>query len=599
MLLPYSVRAAILAISLAGAIASPTAAGTDVTISSWGMNAVRRSLSEYRHQKRATEIKNGTTLEKRWDGATLLSLEHSRESSGNRTQSGAGNNTASGDKTLELSGGVEVVCTTCYVQTNFTAQLTFNGSFNITRDIAQIRGAVNNVTNATINYVQNYTSGVSTNLNNGFDLDDFNLPPLDVDFNIPTPEVPGAFFTFLFDGMEFYIALNTIFSAGVTYTINLITAPTPIGIPINKDFFIGVVPSIDLILSTDTEINMSSGFHIKFDDGVALEVGLFGNNVTQTRLTGGNFEFLPVTVESVGVTLKAIIRVKVRAGYEISTPPVLILGQDITDVLNLKASSGIEVSVWADIAELATSVTVFPAGDENGCKLRVEEWYQCAVGAAAGATVALAGHVWGPTPETSIPIWGTTLTQCAIEASSTSSSSADGSGLTTTTLSKNVTYRAIECLSTGLVDCPVSLQSTTKVVTNTTLVTAVPSGVRATFPTTTESTVGETIAFGTGAQALFATSGPPTAFTPTPSAGGSGSTGGGSGDSGSNDNKNRKIILGVCIGLGVPILLVIIALIILWLRRKGQNSDAEPSGAAAKESDAPEKPAPTTTTAAE
>ncbi|EPS45648.1 hypothetical protein H072_352 [Dactylellina haptotyla CBS 200.50] len=562
MLPSYLLHVAIWAIGLGGAVANPT--GSDVT--HWGppgvtsgeiMRAVRRSLSQHSHEKRATSAKNSTAIEKRWSEATLINF--SKEKS-------------SGNDTTEVSGGIEVLCTSCYLQTNMTATITMNEAVDIKQEIKRISVAVQNVTNATFEYVQNYTRGTTTNLKDGIDLDDFNFPPLDVDFNIDTPKLPGAVLTFQFDGLEIYVALNTVFSSGVTYVINLYTLPSPLGLQITKDLFIGVVPSIDLILSAEQEINISSGFHIRFNDGFILETELFGVNVTQTVLNGGKFQFLPVTVESAGVTLKAILRITVRAGYEISTPGLAIFGQDVTDVLNLKASTGIEVSVWAHVAELATSVTIIPNGDENNCKLRVEEWYQCAVGAAAGATVAVAGYTWGPTPETSIPIWGTTFTQCAISGTvaSTSSAQPTGSDLTTKTISTNVTYRAIECLSTGLVDCPVSLQSTTKVITGLTLVTAVSSGVDPKFPITTESSVGETSTFAASAQDLISTSGTPSSATsiPTISVVNTGSD---------NDNhhshRRRDIILGVCIGLGVPILLGIIFAIVYfcYLKQKLQE----------------------------
>ncbi|KAK6541520.1 hypothetical protein TWF694_007327 [Orbilia ellipsospora] len=578
MLYFRALHVAVWATSLLAVLSNPTGAelslrGPPGVSASDIMREVRRSLSQHSLEKRApTTVKNSTSMAKRWNSATLLKFARSEEAK---------------NDTTEFSGSVDVVCTTCYLHASMTASATVNGVFNLTQDIDSVRGAVNNVTNATLSFIQKYATSLSTSFDkNNFDLADLELPPIPVDYDITTPQLPGAYLTFEFDGFEIYLAMNTIFSAGVTYVINLYSLPSPIGLQLTQDLFIGVVPSIDLILSADSEINISSGFHIKFDDGFILETGLFGNNVTQTAKNGGAFEFLPVTVESAGVVLKAVIRLEVRAGYEISTAPFFLLAGGIADGLELTASSGIEVSVWANIAELATNVTLYPnSNGDNNCKLEVQESYQNAVGGAAGATVAVAGYEWGPSPETSIPIWGVTFTQCAIQGSSTSSAAVQAaSGSTTTTLSTAATYIATQCVSTGLIDCPVSLQSTTKVVAEETLVTAVASGSKATYPPTTESTVGSTSTFGTGAQSLFVTSGP----SATGSNGsGSGSGSGGSDSGGNDDNKNRKIILGVCIGLGVPILIAIVAAFLLWQKRRNQTAEAGAAGDAA--SDTPDK----------
>ncbi|KAF3923948.1 hypothetical protein AA313_de0209574 [Arthrobotrys entomopaga] len=591
MLYFHPLHAAVWATSLMAVLSSPTGAELSVRgppgVSALDiMREVRRSLSQHSLEKRApTTVKNSTSMAKRWTGATLLKFAKSEE---------AKNDTDT--ETNDFDGSVDVVCKTCYLHASMTASATVNGVFNLTQDIDSVRGAVNNVTNATLSYIQKYATSLSTSFDkNTFDLADLGLPPIPVDFNIATPQLPGAYLTFEFDGFEIYLEMETVFSAGVTYAINLFSLPNPIGLQLTKDLFIGVVPSIDLILSADSEINISSGFHIKFDDGFILETGLFANNATQTTKNGGTFEFLPVTVESAGVILKAVIRLEVRAGYEISTAPLFLLAGGIAEGLDLTASSGIEVSIWADIAELSTNVTVYPnSNGDNNCKLEVEESYNNAVGGAAGATVAIAGYEWGPSPETSIPIWGVTFTQCAISGSPTSSGAAvqAAEGSTTTTLSTAATYVATQCVSTGLINCPVSLQSTTKVIGEETMVAAVASGSKATYPPTTESTVGSTSTFGTNAQSLFVTSGPSATgsnYSGPGSDSGSGSGSGGSDSGSSDDSKNRKIILGVCIGLGGPILIAIVVAIILWQKRKGQATGAAAAAAGDAGSYTPEK----------
>ncbi|KAF3913298.1 hypothetical protein ABW20_dc0101213 [Dactylellina cionopaga] len=266
-------------------------------------------------------------------------------------------------------------------------------------------------------------------------------------------------------------------------------------------------------------------------------------------------------------------------------PDVSAFGINVADTL--QASAGIEVSVWTHIAKLSTNVTSTP--DDTNCKLRVEESYELVVGAAAGATVAVASQVWGPTPNTTIPIWYTTVTQCAIAASVTTAivstpattpatvtSSAVTPKYTSTvlkrqlggaesllqTISTAVAYRGVQCMSLGLINCPVSLQQSTKAVRTITLVTSVPSGVVPTFPATIQTTISQVIPFGTAANKLFATKGAPTAYSASST---QTSTGFLDGEIGGID---KRIIFGVAVGGGALILLTIIGCCCFFCRRK-------------------------------
>ncbi|KAF3229613.1 hypothetical protein TWF106_000002 [Orbilia oligospora] len=405
-----------LGISTARAISNP--AGTDVSV--WSKNPdlsprdvmrlIGRSLSEVSHQKRETVFSNSTSFEQSWDGAVLLSLEYT-----------ATTQTSQGE--LERTVKVDVSCTTCYLKAQVLAELTIDRPFNLTETFnnftEQVGTQVGNVSDVAVEYVRNYTSNVARNLADGFDLDDLDLPPLDIDFNIDIPQIPECTLRFQFDELELYVELNTVFSAGITYTLNLYASKTQFGVQISPRLFFGAVVVVDLILSAEAEISITSGFHIRIDDGAELKLGLFADEVAESDI-GGQFEFLPVIVESAGVLLKAVLRIKLRTGFEIATPEIEILGFNVAGALD--ASAGVEVSVWTHIAELSTNVTILPAGDEtDGCQLRVEEGYQFGIGAAAGATVALLDHTWGPAPSTTIPIYFTTFTQCAIQTTPPSS----------------------------------------------------------------------------------------------------------------------------------------------------------------------------------
>ena len=254
--------------------------------------------------------------------------------------------------------------------------------------------------------------------------------------------------------------------------------------------------------------------------------------------------------------LTALLRVGVHAGFHVATPSDLTIpGIKIGDV-----SAGVEVGVWIDVAEFVTNVTETPKGDTSGCELRVVEAYSLALGANAGATVSVGLHHWGPAPSTRIPIFYTTLTDaCAISKTATTVGTTataigaverrDASSTTST-----VTYTATSCMTTGLVDCPASLQSTSMYST----VTSVLKSEAASTPST-QVTVTRTVAFGTNAKAMTSSDGTPVSYIPPPA---STSSHGHGIDSSGDDNKgghHRKVVIGICVGLVMPILIAIIA----------------------------------------
>ncbi|KAI0891492.1 hypothetical protein F4806DRAFT_501041 [Annulohypoxylon nitens] len=521
--------------------------------------ALRRSLAGI---KRDTILKNSTTLDKSWNGATLLSIAASDSTKNN----------------VSLSAGVDITCTTCYIKGNATAQFSVDGKFNASQVISnftsEVKTEVLNTTDQVIDSIEDYFPTVLHNLEDGIDLDDFDFPPINITFDIDMPDIPECHLQFQFDDLEMYFLIDTVLSAGATYNLNLFSSNTPIGISAGNDLFLGVVFSVDLILSVNAEIDVSSGFHIKLDDGVGLDMSLFGRNVSNIIFNGAEFEFLPVTIEGAGGLMNAVLRLGVKAGFELETPGVTIPSFSFST----KASAGVGVSVWADIAEFATNVTAAPQGDEDGCVLKMEQTYQFGLGAAAGATLAIGAETWGPSPNTNIPIFYTTIANvCAIGKATTTtttvstpaiSARADES-LTPTTLTSKATFTGIGCLTTGLVNCPASLQTTTKVTSTLTHITSVASGVDATFPASTGTGVATPIAFGTNRKSVDATSGSPTSYTPPPPTASSGdSTVSAEHPLGEVGGVDKRIIIGVCVGLGVPLLIGIAVGIFVCQKRR-------------------------------
>lgn len=139
--------------------------------------------------------------------------------------------------------------------------------------------------------------------------------------------------------------------------------------------------------------------------------------------------------------------------------------------------------------------------------------------------------------------------------------------VTTTTV---VTRTATVCLSTGLLNCPASLQSAVQNVVTSTLVAASPVGDEDAFPTTGADVVVNTVAFGKNAREMDATTGSPVSYVPKTSTTTTTSepTSSGSGSRTADDDSitegktggvSNKVIIGVSVGVGVPVLILIIA----------------------------------------
>ncbi|KAM0332096.1 hypothetical protein ACHAQA_002368 [Verticillium albo-atrum] len=559
------------------------------------IHAIRRGLAEAAIKGRQEEFGNQTTLDKSFSNA-VLGAEFSKEVAVDLPK----NQTATGNASTQAS--VEVLCRTCYIKGDAKVDLTFDGDFDAGVTLKSVGEGFKAIVDNITDYADSYISGVVDNIKEeGLSSDTFDLPPLDLDLNIDIQGVPEVQMHFAFDGLELYMDMQLTMSAGATYALNLYTSVTPLGFDVG-DVFVGVVFAVDLLLSVESEISISSGFHMKLDDGVAIDIALFSDEVSDIVFNGGKFEFLPVTIESDGVILKAVLRVAIHSGMELHTPSFDWLS--VGDLSVPSAGGGIEVGVYATLADLTTSVIL--AGDddrrrdddEDDCLLRVRQEYLFALGAAAGATVVFNDRTWGPAPQTEIAIFYTTLAdECAISApvaTSTPSLEArqdddaegdDDDSLTTTTLEREAMFTALECLSVGVINCPPSLQSLRKVTEVQTYVTAVASGVEAVWPDVTALAVDNVVDFGNSVLGLDSTSGSPVSFVPPPPPPTETPTSGGQGGEDNDDEADsdgilsgkaggvdKKVILGVSIGVGVPVLLAIIAGIILLVRRRRGGS---------------------------
>lgn len=98
-------------------------------------------------------------------------------------------------------------------------------------------------------------------------------------------DIPDATIELKFDGLELYMLLDVSLTADQVWTIPLYpkTWPQLAGFSIG-DQELGVVIGLDLVLELTSQVNMSTGVHISFDDGLAMQIAMFGNNVSTITL---------------------------------------------------------------------------------------------------------------------------------------------------------------------------------------------------------------------------------------------------------------------------------------------------------------------------
>lgn len=190
---------------------------------------------------------------------------------------------------IYLSAGIEIVCTTCYIKGTATAQLTRGENFNITQAFqsfkTEVEGGIDNLMNATIDSFETYFENIGTNISSldtlVHDVEDLDFPTLNgTTFDLAIPDIPECQLLFEFDDLELYMELDTTLSAGATYTLNLYKSETPIGVSAGQDLEIGIVFKVDVILSVEAEIDISSGFHIQLNNGFALNMTMFGQDIS-------------------------------------------------------------------------------------------------------------------------------------------------------------------------------------------------------------------------------------------------------------------------------------------------------------------------------
>ncbi|KAM0515246.1 hypothetical protein ACHAPE_006203 [Trichoderma viride] len=481
---------------------------------------------------------------------------------------------------------ISITCTKCYFTGQASAKVTSQDSINATSTMDQVEDSFERVFNNIKAYVDNATDTFTDDIKNGTSLskswqDVEHLPPPDIDFNLDL-KFPEYHVDVNLTDVEIYMQIDTVLADGITYTFNIYRSKTLAGVALGNGLLLGAVFSVDLIFSVNAQIDIQSGFHIHFDN-VRTQIELFGKEASELDFDGGKFAFLPVTIQSGNVVLEAVLRLEARIGISLHDFP--------SPSKNLDIGAGVEARIYANIAEFVTNITLgevdsLKKRDDNSdnCRLSIAQAYTFGIGAGAGASLVVLSNTWGPTPETEIPIFYTTLAQaCAVTSTSGSStiSATTANAIAKRSVTSTVTTEtqsATVCASPGLINCPASLQSLTKNVITRTLTSSVASGVPVVWSAGPSSTF-QKVDFPADAVTMTSSSGTPKSYTPPPppptTTASSSSPNGSDASPGEKSGKHRvsnAVIIGVSVGLGVPVLLAAIAATIYFVRRNRKSS---------------------------
>lgn len=205
------------------------------------------------------------------------------------------------------SKSLSISCVTCYVKGTAYASLVVDGDFNFTQALTEFHDQFwPEVKNISIEVwdqfkswsqtvADNVTDTVGDNVASFFQTGDFDeldidwsaysFPTLDVDFDMNLTNIPETTLSLEFDELELYLELDAILDAEQTYKVNLYPPEwfQPAGIKIG-DQLVGVVITLELLLTLSSEVSISTGVHVKFDDGLAMKIAMFGSDVSEITL---------------------------------------------------------------------------------------------------------------------------------------------------------------------------------------------------------------------------------------------------------------------------------------------------------------------------
>jgi hypothetical protein len=105
------------------------------------------------------------------------------------------------------------------------------------------------------------------------------IPPFNVSLDVDIESIPAASLHFGFEEFELFMQVRTKLAAASMFTIPLLEYPSvPAKLGAGP---LGVFYTADLILEFHAPLDITSGIHIKLDDGVSFKIELFGDKSSE------------------------------------------------------------------------------------------------------------------------------------------------------------------------------------------------------------------------------------------------------------------------------------------------------------------------------
>lgn len=183
------------------------------------------------------------------------------------------------------SGSLEIFCNTCYIKGIAHAELIIGGTLDVSEAFLNLTDQFSDAIEQITDVVTEFGEDVWAEVTEFAQTRDFDMPPLEVDLEgLDVPVMPDVTLRFGFDELDLLIDIDVTLSASTEYKLNLYTSQGPFGFKIADDLLVGVVFSVDLILSANTAVTLGTGFHLQLDDGFAIELAMFADEVANLQM---------------------------------------------------------------------------------------------------------------------------------------------------------------------------------------------------------------------------------------------------------------------------------------------------------------------------
>lgn len=183
-----------------------------------------------------------------------------------------------------IDADVSVVCSKCYIKGDVQGHLKFREDVNVTEVVDSVESEVKNATHSAWEQVKDYVEDAAKDIAHFHPSDIPAFPTLDVDLNLgETHGLPPIDAHFEFDNLELYMDMDLKLQGGTYYYLKLFSTETPAGFSL-PSLDAGAIIKASLILTSDSDINIKSGIHLKLEDGLAFDMELFNKKVSKLNL---------------------------------------------------------------------------------------------------------------------------------------------------------------------------------------------------------------------------------------------------------------------------------------------------------------------------